>query len=46
MYYTKTLKTVRAAEQMLSVEMHDYSVSKTMSLANSVKADGVQVRHQ
>lgn len=45
-YYTKTLKIVRTAEQMLSVEMHDYSISKTMSLPNSVEADGVQVGHQ
>ena len=45
-YYSKTLKTVRTAKQMLSVEMHDYSISKTMNLANSVKADGVQVGHQ
>lgn len=41
-YFTKTLKTVRTTEQILLVEMHNYSINKTVS----VKADGVQVGHQ
>lgn len=42
-YYSKTLKLLGTAEQMLFVEIHDYSLNKTMSLANSVKANDVQV---
>lgn len=41
-YFSKTLKTVRTIEQTLPVEMHNYSINKTVS----VKADDFQVGHQ
>lgn len=41
--HNKTLKAVETAKQMLSVETYNYSLSKTMSLANRAKADGIQV---
>lgn len=41
-YFAKTLKTVRTAEQTLLVEMHNYGINKTVS----VKADDAQVGHQ
>jgi len=42
-FYTKTLKIIGTAEQMLSVETQNYSISKTMNLANRAKANGVRV---
>lgn len=42
-HHNKTLKMVGTAKQMLSVEMYNYSLSKTLSLANRAKAGGIQV---
>lgn len=36
---TKTLEMVGTAEQMLSVEMQNYSISKALNLANRAKAN-------
>lgn len=42
MYFTKTQNTIRTREQTLLVEMHNYSINKTVI----VKADDVQIGRQ